>query len=120
MLKTSKSMADISSITSLITSFRSETREEAITPEVLGALLQKIADLLGKAALQTDVSRLDNWRSDLARIGYVLTSLSIGSDDRNNVYFTLGKANHSHPPSHYRTCRCHACAAGAGLEQVQG
>ena len=83
----------ISSITSLITSFRSETREEAITPEVLGALLQKIADLLGKAALQTDVSRLDNWRSDLARIGYVLTSLTIGSDDRNNVYFTLGKAN---------------------------
>ena len=84
-------MADISSITSLITSFRSETREEAITPEVLGALLQKIADLLGKAALQTDVSRLDS--SDLARIGYVLTSLTIGSDDRNNVYFTLGKAN---------------------------
>ena len=86
-------MADISSITSLITSFRSETREEAITPEVLGALLQKIADLLGKAALQTDMSRLDNWRSDLARIGYVLTSLTVGSDDRNNVYFTLGKAN---------------------------
>ena len=86
-------MADISSITSLITSFRSETREEAITPEVLGALLQKIADLLGKAALQTDMGRLDNWRSDLARIGYVLTSLTIGSDDRNNVYFTLGKAN---------------------------
>ena len=83
----------ISSITSLITSFRSETHEEAITPEVLGALLQKIADLLGKAALQTDMSRLDNWRSDLARIGYVLTSLTIGSDDRNNVYFTLGKAN---------------------------
>lgn len=41
-------MADISSITSLITSFRSETREEAITPEVLGALLQKIADLWAK------------------------------------------------------------------------
>ena len=96
-------MADISSITSLITSFRSETREEAITPEVLGALLQKIADLLGKAALQTDMSRLDNWRSALGRIGYVLTSLTIGSDDRNNVYFTLGKANlstasiNSHP-----------------------
>lgn len=86
-------MADISSITSLITSFRSETREEAITPEVLGALLQKIADLLSKAALQTDMGRLDNWRSDLARIGYVLTSLTVGSDDRNNVYFTLGKAN---------------------------
>ena len=86
-------MADISSITSLITSFRSETREEAITPEVLGALLQKIADLLGKAALQTDMGRLDNWRSALGRIGYVLTSLTVGSDDRNNVYFTLGKAN---------------------------
>lgn len=86
-------MADISSITSLITSFRSETREEAITPEVLGALLQKIADLLGKAAMQTDMSRLDNWRSALGRIGYVLTSLTVGSDDRNNVYFTLGKAN---------------------------
>ena len=98
-------MADISSITSLITSFRSETREEAITPEVLGALLQKIADLLAKAALQTDMNRLDNWRSALGRIGYVLTSLTIGSDKLQTIPFSYVKPLPSVPVSCVRS-RC--------------
>ena len=84
---------DISSITSLISTFRAETHEEAITPESLGALLQKIADALGTASLETDVAALQSWRTGLAKIGNVLTALSVGSDDRNNVYLSFAKTS---------------------------
>ena len=84
---------DITSITSLISTFRAETHEEAITPESLGALLQKIADALGTASLQTDVAALQSWRTGLAKIGNVLTALSVGSDDRNNVYLSFAKTS---------------------------
>ena len=84
-------MTDISSITSLITAFRNETREEAITPEVLGALLQKIADIMGKAALQTDINLLNKWRTNVVNIGEILSEIRVGKDDRNNVYFSLEK-----------------------------
>lgn len=84
-------MTDISSITSLITAFRNETREEAITPEVLGALLQKIADIMGKAALQTDINLLNKWRINVVNIGEILSEIRVGKDDRNNVYFSLEK-----------------------------
>ena len=84
---------DITSITSLICTFRAETHEEAITPESLGALLQKIADALGTASLETDVAALQSWRTGLAKIGNVLTALSVGSDDRNNVYLSFAKTS---------------------------
>ena len=45
---------DINILTKLITTFRAETKENAISPEVLGALLQRIADILGNAAEKTD------------------------------------------------------------------
>ena len=84
---------DITSITSLFSTFRAETHEEAITPESLGALLQKIADALGTASLETDVAALQSWRTGLAKIGNVLTALSVGSDDRNNVYLSFAKTS---------------------------
>lgn len=40
---------DISSLTSLITAFRAETRQDAITPDTLGQLLQKIVNFLKEA-----------------------------------------------------------------------
>ena len=41
---------DISNLTSLINALRAETQEDSITPESLGALLQRIVDVLGDAA----------------------------------------------------------------------
>ena len=83
--------ADITTITSLITAFRTESREEAVTTEVLGALLQKIADVIATTALQTDFDSLSAWRTLFSKLSTVITSLSIGSDDRNNVYLSLNK-----------------------------
>ena len=83
--------ADITTITSLITAFRTENREEAVTTEVLGSLLQKIADVIATTALQTDFDSLSAWRKLFSKLSSVITSLSIGSDDRNNVYLSLNK-----------------------------
>ena len=38
---------DITRITELIKSFKSETREESVTVQVLGNLLQQIANVIG-------------------------------------------------------------------------
>ena len=83
---------DISSLTTLISTFRAETLEDAVTPESLGALLQKIADALANASLQTDMTSIQAWRTTIANIGEIITALSVGSDDRNNVYLSYTKA----------------------------
>ena len=49
---------DITNITSLISTFRQETREESITPEVVGVLLQKLADLLGTVSTAAELQNL--------------------------------------------------------------
>jgi hypothetical protein len=83
---------DISSLTTLISTFRAETLEDAVTPESLGSLLQKIADALANASLQTDMTSIQAWRTTIANIGEIITALSVGSDDRNNVYLSYTKA----------------------------
>ena len=85
--------ADITTITKLITDFSNETREEAVTVQVLGSLLQKIADVIGTTALQSDVQSLGAWRTLFAKLNTLVTDITIGSDDRNNVYLSLSKGN---------------------------
>ena len=53
---------DISNLTSLINALRAETQEDSITPESLGALLQKIVDVLGSAASNLTVQQLVQWQ----------------------------------------------------------
>ena len=84
---------DISSLTNLITTFRNETQEESISPEVLGALLQRIADVIANTAQQADVASLAAWRTALQNLGSMLNSISIGSDDRNSVFLSLTKSD---------------------------
>lgn len=84
---------DISSLTQLINTFKQETREESVTVEVLGSLLQKIVDLLGTIALQSDVSSIAAWRILFSKLNTLVTNIAIGSDDRNNVYLSVNKGN---------------------------
>jgi len=84
---------DISTLTSLITSFRAETRQNAITPESLGALLQKIADVLEEAAEGSDVQQILNWKDIATGIGNVLMNITLGNDNANNITLTIGKVN---------------------------
>ena len=84
---------DISSLTNLISSFRNETQEESISPEVLGALLQRIADVIATTAQQSDVASLAAWRTALQNLGSMLNGISIGSDDRNSVFLSITKSD---------------------------
>lgn len=84
---------DISSLTNLITAFRAETRQNSITPDTLGLLLQKIVNVLENAAEYTTVQQLEDWEGSLTGLGSVLTKIGLGSDDRNNIYLNIGSVN---------------------------
>lgn len=51
---------DITTLTSLINTFRAETKQDSITPDSLGQLLQKIVNLLENAAEATTVQQLED------------------------------------------------------------
>lgn len=114
--------ADITTITKLITDFSNETREEAVTVQVLGSLLQKIADVIGTTALQSDVASLGAWRMLFAKLKTLVTDITIGSDDRNSIYLSLTKGTvatgsiQSHPNS---ICIRQATTERAGAMRAQ-
>lgn len=84
---------DISTLTSLINTFRAETKQESITPDSLGQLLQRIVNVLGQASETSAVQQITQWKNTISSIGAVLTSLALGSDDRNNIYLNVGSVN---------------------------
>jgi len=86
---------DISNLTSLINALRAETQEDSITPESLGALLQRIVDVLGDAASDFTVQQLVQWQRIEQQCTAVITSLAQGADDRNNLLLNVDVVNPS-------------------------
>ena len=84
---------DISTLTNLITAFRTETRQDSITPDSLGQLLQKIVNVLEQASDTSTLQQIVQWKNLVTAIGSVLKSISLGSDDRNNVYLNIESIN---------------------------
>lgn len=80
---------DITRITELIKSFKSETREEAVTVQVLGNLLQQIANVIGTTAQQTELTLVSNFYANLTSLNRILTGISTGTDDPNQMHLTL-------------------------------
>ena len=76
---------DITSLTSLINAFRAETKVDAITPETLGQLLQKIVNALGQAGGTTDIKNLTDWQSALGAVGFIVKDISFDNNDRNDL-----------------------------------
>lgn len=76
---------DITTITQLINDFKSETREEAVTVSVLGSLLQKIADAIGNATTEDDLTDLRRLLGILTITDKLLVDVKVGSADRNQV-----------------------------------
>ena len=84
---------DITTLTSLINTFRAETKQDSITPDSLGQLLQRIVNVLGQANDTSTVQQITQWKNSIPPIGVVLTSLALGSDDHNNIYLNVGSVN---------------------------
>ena len=79
---------DVQNLSSLISALRAETSAAALTPESIGALLQKIVDVLALASEQTDLALVERWKALLQNVGFVNLGITPGSNDGNNVYLS--------------------------------
>lgn len=85
-------MIDITQLSSLITALRNETQSEAITPEMVGSLLQRIIDLLATAETSAEIKTVKDWYAN-AKNFRAIQKIANGSSDRNNVYLTPTNAD---------------------------
>ena len=84
---------DTKSVSQLIAEFRKLQAKDAITPESLGYILQRLADLLATAGTSETVEKLQKLLDGFKSAGYALTSISQGQTDRNHIYANIGKVN---------------------------
>jgi len=94
-------MTNISEITALIMALRAEQETDAISPESLGSLLQRILNLIADnvtdeqlAELQTQVNTIRNTVSDMVVSGVTLTFISffINGDVTEGVLWYMAQA----------------------------
>ena len=83
------------SITQQIAAFRALSTEAAITPEVLGVILQALADLLSAAATSTDLQSLSAWKANVLKLSTLLQSISVGTTDADKVCLSVIQGNPS-------------------------
>ena len=82
-----------STITQLISDFRALSQKDSVSPESLGVLLQKLADLINSAASDADYKAIyDAFQKLVANIAAVPTALyklEQGSADRNDILMNV-------------------------------
>lgn len=77
---------DTKSLTQIITEFRKLSAKDSITPESLGYILQRIADLLATAGTSETQAILGEWYNSLSKVSHIaVCKLQQGSADRNFV-----------------------------------
>ena len=76
---------DTSSLTAIITEFRRLQAKDSITPEALGSILQRIADLLATAGTSDIQQALNNWYNAMRNAVPYISALVQANFDRNNV-----------------------------------
>lgn len=84
---------DTKSISQLITDFRKLQTKDSITPESLGYILQRLADLLATAGTSETIDAIQKLLDGFKTAAYALTSIAQGKSDRNHVYANIGKVN---------------------------
>lgn len=77
---------DTKSLTQIITEFRALQSKDAISPESLGYILQRIADLLATAGTSEMQTQLATWFNALSKVDHsAICKLQQGPADRNFV-----------------------------------
>lgn len=84
---------DIKSISQLITEFRALQTKDSISPESLGYILQRLADLLATAGTSDTVAKIQQLLDGFKAAGYAITSIAQGQTDRNHIYANIGKVS---------------------------
>lgn len=76
---------DIKPISQLITEFRKLQSKDSITPESLGYLLQRLADLLATAGTSDTVAKIQQVIDGFKAAGKAICTFEQGAADRNNI-----------------------------------
>ena len=84
---------DTSSINTLINDFRALSQKNSISPESLGALLQRLADLLASCTSDTEAKPLQDLLNKISTLPDVVLSIANGTDDLKNVLANISKGN---------------------------
>ena len=82
-----------STITQLISDFRALSQKDSISPESLGVLLQRLADLINSAASDAEYQAIydafQNFVANIAAVPTALYKLEQGSADRNDILMNI-------------------------------
>lgn len=84
---------DTKSLSDIIAEFRQITAKDAITPENLGYILQRIADLLATAGTSETSEVLMRWYNAMKNALHYISSISQGTADRNHIYLNRTTVN---------------------------
>lgn len=84
---------DTKSLTQLITEFRALKAKDSITPESLGYILQRIADLLATAGTSDTMTAIQNLLNGFKAAGQAVVSLQQGAADRNHILANIRTVN---------------------------
>lgn len=84
---------DTKSLTDIITEFRALQSKDAVSPESLGYILQRIVDLLATAGTSETVSNIQKLLDGFKAAGQAITALSQGQSDRNHIYANTSTVN---------------------------
>ena len=84
---------DVKSITQLISEFRKLQTKDSITPESLGYILQRLADLLSTAGTSETINSIQKLLDGFKAAGQAITALSQGQSDRNHIYANKSTVN---------------------------
>ena len=72
-------------LSSLISALRNETQADSISPDSLGSILQKIAQLLEQAALSDEVHSLLQWRSQIMALPPLISAITSLENDPDDA-----------------------------------
>ena len=84
---------DTKSLTEVITEFRALQSKDAISPDSLGYILQRIVDLLATAGTSETISKITSLLDGFKSAGQAITALSQGQADRNHIYANKSTVN---------------------------
>lgn len=84
---------NVKSITQLISEFRALQAKDAITPESLGYILQRLADLIATAGTSETVTEIKKLLDGFKLAGSAVVSISQSTPDRNHIYVHQEKLN---------------------------
>lgn len=84
---------NITSISKLISDFRALSQKDSISPESLGVLLQRLADLINSAASDEEYKAIydafQNFVANIAAVPTALYKLEQGAADRNDILMNI-------------------------------